>query len=124
MQTDKTILVAEADNALTMRLREYSKYKSYVLLRAGNLREMLLVLQEEPVDVLVLDAGLLEDDYGFLSVIKGMKRDLPLIICAERNTPELESEIRRQRIFYYHINSFGMEDLQVAISNAVNGLSN
>ncbi|MFP3911681.1 MAG: hypothetical protein ACLFUT_06360 [Desulfobacteraceae bacterium] len=124
MQTDKTILVAEAEHALSTRLREFSTYKSYVLLRAGNLREMLLILQEEPVDVLVLDAGLLEEDYGFLSVIKGMKRGLPLIVCAERNTPELESEIRRQPIFYYHINSFGMEDLQVAISNAINGLSN
>lgn len=123
MQTDKTILVAEPENALSSHLREFSTYKSYVYLKAGNLREMLLMLQEEPVDVLVLDAALLEEDYGFLSVIKGMKGDLPLIICAESNTPELESEIRRQRIFYYHINSFGMEDLQVAISNAVNGLS-
>ncbi|MDZ7698765.1 MAG: hypothetical protein U5R49_18175 [Deltaproteobacteria bacterium] len=121
MKTDKTILVAEKERKLSTSLREFSDYKGYALLKAVNLREMLLMLQEERVDVLVLDADLLEEDYGFLSVIKGMEKDLPLIICAESNTPELESEIRRQRIFYYHINSFGMEDLQVAISNAING---
>ncbi|MFH1083494.1 MAG: hypothetical protein V1751_08895, partial [Pseudomonadota bacterium] len=79
--------------------------------------------QGERVDVLVLDAVLLEEDYGFISVIKGMERDLPIIICAENNTPQLESEIRKHKIFYYHIKSFGMEDLEMAISNAVNGLS-
>jgi len=121
MQTDKAILVAEKERNLSASLREFSTHKGYQLSRAGNLREMLLMLQAERVDVLVLDADLLEADYDFLSVIKGMEKDLPLIVCAEKNTPELESEIRRQRIFYYHINSFGMEDLQVAISNAING---
>jgi hypothetical protein len=51
-----------------------------------------------------------------------MERNLPVIVCADVNTAELESKIRKQGIFYYHIQSFGIEDLEMAISNAVNGL--
>lgn len=123
MNTDKTILIAEPAEALSGNLKAYSEEKGFVLLKTNNLKETLLTLQEQRVDVLVLDAILLEEVYGFICVIKGMERDLPVIICAETNTAELESEIRRQKIFYYHIKSFGIEDLEMAISNAINGLS-
>jgi DNA-binding NtrC family response regulator len=95
----------------------------FELLKADNLKDVLLTLQENRIDSLVLDAALLEEDCGFISVIKGMERNLPIIVCAEKNTPELESEIRKYQIFYYHIKSFGIEDLVMAIANAVNGLS-
>ena len=91
-------------------------------IRAKTLKETLLTLQSQRVDVLVLDAALLEKDCEFISIIKGMEKDLPVIICADTNTPELESRIRQQRIFYYHIKSFGIEDLEMAVSNAINGL--
>jgi DNA-binding NtrC family response regulator len=76
------------------------------------------------VDVLVLDAALLGEDVGFISIIKGMEENLPVIICAEVNTPEFESKVRHQRIFFYHIKSFGTQDLEMAISNAINKSSN
>ncbi|MBU0988886.1 MAG: response regulator [Proteobacteria bacterium] len=123
MSTHKSILIAEPAETLSRELDTFATNKGLVLLKTSNLKEMLLTLQGERVDVLVLDAVLLEEDYGFISVIKGMERDLPIIICAENNTPQLESEIRKHKIFYYHIKSFGMEDLEMAISNAVNGLS-
>ena len=123
MSTDKSILIAEPAEALSRKLQVFAENKGFALLKTGDLKEMLLTLQRERVHVLVLDAILLEEDYGFISVIKGMERDLPVIICAENNTPELESEIRKHKIFYYHIKSFGMEDLEMAITNAVNGLS-
>ncbi|MFH1083267.1 MAG: hypothetical protein V1751_07730, partial [Pseudomonadota bacterium] len=91
MSTDKSILIAEPAVALSRKLEAFAKHKAFVLLKTGSLKEMLLTLQGERVDVLVLDAVLLEEDYGFISVIKGMERDLPIIICAENNTPQLES---------------------------------
>jgi DNA-binding NtrC family response regulator len=122
MDSQKTILIAEPAEALSQNLEAFSKDKGFALLKTGNLKETLLTLQERRVDVLVLHALLLDKDCGFISVIKGMERDLPVIICADTNTAELESSIRKQGIFYYHIQSFGTEDLEMAISNAVNGL--
>ena len=123
MDAQKTILIAEPAEGLSGNLEPFSKNRGFALLNTGTLKEALLTLLEQRIDVLVLDAVLLEDDYGFICVIKGMWRDLPVIICAESNTAELESAIRKQKIFYYHIKSFGIEDLEMAISNAVNGLS-
>ncbi len=123
MGGNKTILIAEPGGSTPKELEYFIKSRFFDLVKARNLKEVLLTLQENRVDVLVMDAVLLKDDCGFIAVIKGMEKDLPIIVCAEENTPEMESEIRKYEIFYYHIKSFGVEDLVMAISNAVNGLS-
>lgn len=123
MEKDKIILFAEPVEANSHELYLSLNKQGYKTLTAKTLKETLLTLQNQRVDTLVLDADLLDKDCGFISVIKGIEKDLPIIICSSRNTPELESKIRQQRIFYYHIRSFGTQDLEMAISNAVNGLS-
>ena len=123
MDVKKTILIAEQAGSTPRELEIFAKKRGLLLLKADNLKDVLLTLQEHRIDSLVLDAALLEADCGFISVIKGMEKNLPIIVCAEKNTPELESEIRKYQIFYYHIKSFGIEDLVMAIANAVNGLS-
>jgi DNA-binding NtrC family response regulator len=123
MDKEKIILFSEPIEATAKDLSPFLDRHGYKSLTAGSLKETLLTLQEERIDALVIDAGLLEEDCGFISVIKGIEKDLPIIICAESNTPELESKIRQQKIFYYHIKSFGLEDLEMAVSNAVNSLS-
>ena len=123
MDANKTILIAEQSGNTPKALAIFAAERGFELLKADNLKDVLLTLQEKRIDSLVLDAALLKEDCGFISVIKGIEKDLPIIVCAEKNTPELESEVRKHRIFYYHIKSFGIEDLVMAIVNAVNGLS-
>lgn len=120
MGSDKTILIAEPGEILASELHFFVTRRGFNAIQAKTLNEMLLTLQGQRVDVLVLEADLLGQDFGFISIIKGIEEDLPIIICAEINTPELESKIRQQRIFFYHIKSFGIQDLEIAISNAIN----
>ena len=119
MKTDKTILIAEPSGMLSSELGSYLTVSSFNTIQVRTLKETLLTLQTHRVDVLVLDAALLDEDCGFISIIKGMEENLPIIICAGTNTPEFESSVRQQRIFFYHIKSFGTQDLEMAISNAV-----
>jgi DNA-binding NtrC family response regulator len=121
MEKEKIILFAEPNDTTSAALHAFFLEKGYQLIVTNTLKETLLTLQDQAVDALVLDAALLEEDCGFISVIKGIEKDLPIIICSDSNTPELESKIRKQKIFYYHIKSFGIEDLEMAIENAVNG---
>jgi len=123
MNKTKTILFAEPAEATSSELHSLLAEKGYMSIIVNTLKETLLTLQDQVVDALILDAALLDEDCGFISVIKGMEEDLPIIICSAINTPELEGRIRQQGIFYYHIRSFGHQDLEMAISNAVNGLS-
>jgi DNA-binding NtrC family response regulator len=124
MGKHKTILFAEPQAVLPRELEEFVRERGYKAVRVSSLKETLLALQDMRVDAAVLSASLVEEDCEFISVIKNIRKDLPIIVCAEKNTPELESRIRQQRIFYYHIKSFGVQDLEMAISNAVNGLQN
>ncbi|MDY6973349.1 MAG: hypothetical protein SV775_13625 [Thermodesulfobacteriota bacterium] len=116
----KAILIAEPAEMISLELQPFLTDIGFRIIQSWTLKETLLTLQNQIVDVLVLDAALLGEDSGFISIIKGIEQNLPIIICAETNTPEFESRIRQQRIFYYHIKSFGTQDLEMAISNAIN----
>lgn len=120
MGNNKTILIAEPAEILSSELHTFLDDMDFSTIRVKTLKETMLTLQQQRVDVLVLDAALLEEDCQFISVIKGIEEDLNIIICAETNTPEFESKVRKQRIFFYHIRSFGTQDLKMAISNAIN----
>ena len=122
MEKEYFILFAEPEGTTSKGLKPFLSERGHRLIVVKTLKETLLTIQSQRVDALVLDAALLEEDCEFVSVIKGMEKNLPIIICAESNTPEFESRIRQQKIFYYHIKSFGLEDLEMAVSNAVNGL--
>ncbi len=120
----KNIIIGEPAGALSKELEEFFYEKGYDMHTVNNLKEIILMLQNQKVKLVVLDMELLKEDLDFLTIIKGMEKELPIIVCSEHNSPELEGKIRKQGIFYYHIKSFGIEDLKMAISNAVNGLSN
>ncbi len=123
MENEKIILFADPEGAASGDLRSFLRDRGCRLVVTKTLKETLLVLQHQRVEALVLDSSLLEEECEFISVIKGIEKDLPIIICAESNTPELESKIRKQKIFYYHIKSFGIEDLEMALSSALKGQS-
>jgi DNA-binding NtrC family response regulator len=53
------------------------------------------------------------------AIVKGIDPNLPIIMTADHNTPELEVSILRQRAFYYHVKSFGTEDLVLAVRSAI-----
>ena len=117
--TKPHILIAESGGALASELSPFLNDVGFTVLRSATLSETLLVLQGQRVDVLVMDVLLFGDDCAFLSIVKGMDERLPIILCADTNTPEFESRVRQQRIFFYHIKSFGTVDLQTAIINAI-----
>jgi len=116
----KTLLVAERGCEVAKGLDGWLKEQGHQLQTADNIKDVLMKLQNEKINVLVMDACLPEDmGYEAISIIKGLHRKLPIIITADANNPELESRIRQKGIFYYHVNSFGMDELILAISNAM-----
>lgn len=122
MNSEHTVLFSEPAGSIFSELQPVLVDNGDNALSVTSLKETLLTLQDKKIDVLVLDASLLEEGCEFISVIRGINRDLQIIICSDTNTPEFESKIRQQRIFYYHIKSFGIQELEMAISNAINGL--
>jgi DNA-binding NtrC family response regulator len=115
-----TLLIAERGCGLAQNLNFWVTEQGHRLKTVDNIKDLLMTLQQEKINVLVMDVRLPEDlGYEAISIIKGLHRKLPIIITADENNPEQESRIRHQGIFYYHVNSFGMDDLILAISNAM-----
>jgi DNA-binding NtrC family response regulator len=52
-------------------------------------------------------------------IVKGFNPGMPIIMTSDANTPELESTILQHKVFYYHIKSFGNDELVLAVRNAV-----
>ena len=114
------LLIAERGSELARSLSSWLAAQGHQCKAVDNIKDLLMTLQNEKINVLVMDAKLPEEmGYEAISIIKGLHRKLPIIITAEENNPEQESRIRQKGIFYYHVNSFGMDELILAISNAM-----
>ena len=53
--------------------------------------------------------------YDAVSIIKMIDPKIEIIMTAEENSMELEAKVRRQNIFYYHIKSFDLQELKLAV---------
>jgi DNA-binding NtrC family response regulator len=114
------ILIVEPDEQLTKRLRPFFRKERFLTKTVKRLSEAIRNIQQEHVSVLILDVDVHDmawDDA--VPIIKGLDPSLPIIITAARNTPELEANVLRQKVFYYHVKSFGTEELTLAIRNAM-----
>lgn len=114
------LLIAERGCELAQGLSHWLAEQGHECKSVDNIKDVFIILQNEKFNVLVMDAKLPEEmGYEAISIIKGHHRKLPIIITADENNPEQESLIRRKGIFYYHVNSFGLDELILAISNAM-----
>jgi DNA-binding NtrC family response regulator len=120
MQEPGTLLIAECGCGLAASLHPWLDEKGYKVKVVDCIKDVLICLQCEKINVLVMDVSLPEGmGYEAISIINGLYRNLPIIITTEENNPTQESLIRKKGIFYYHVKSFGMDELTLAISNAI-----
>ncbi|MFC1812769.1 response regulator [Thermodesulfobacteriota bacterium] len=115
-----TLLISEPGCKLATDLAIWIDDKKYRVITVDNIKDVFLTLQFEKIHVLVMDVCILEKmGYEAISIIKKMSRNLPIIITTDENNPELESCVRQMGIFYYHVKSFGLDELTLAITNAM-----
>ena len=115
-----TLLIGEPGCKLASELDPWVTEKGYKVRAVENIKDVFLALQGEKIHVLVMDVCLPEEmGCEAISIIKSMYNKLPIIVTTDENNPELESSVRQMGIFYYHVKSFGMDELMLAISNAM-----
>jgi DNA-binding NtrC family response regulator len=114
------ILIVEPDEQLTKRLHPFFRKERFLTKTVKRLSEAIRNIQQEHVSVLILDVDVHDMTWDdAVPIIKGLDPSLPIIITAAQNTPELEANVLRQKVFYYHVKSFGTEELALAIRNAM-----
>ena len=69
---------------------------------------------------MVVDVDLPEmKGYEAVPILKAIQPRAKVIMTARSNSKELESKVRRQDVFYYHIKSFNASELASAVSGAL-----
>ena len=78
-----TLLIAERGGALSQNLDFWVTGQGHRLKAVDNIKDLLMTLQNEKINVLVMDVRLPEDlGYEAISIIKGLDRKLPIIVTA------------------------------------------
>jgi DNA-binding NtrC family response regulator len=120
MEKVGTILIADPEIGFLFDWARILEEEGYQVFTTARGSQAIQIIQEEKVDLLIMEADFPEiKAYEAIPIIKGVDPNLPIIITATHNTPELEAQIRRRPIFYYHVKSFGPEELRLAIRNAM-----
>jgi len=116
----KKILIVEPDSKLAKKIYFVLRKDGLIANTTEQALESIRTVQKEHISVLVFDVDVKDMAWDVaVSVIKELNPNLPIIITAAHNTPELEARILRQKPFYYHVKSFGTEELLLAVQNAI-----
>jgi DNA-binding NtrC family response regulator len=120
MDRTGTILIADPDTQFLSEWAKALKSEGFQIFTAQKTTQAIQIVQKEKVDLLILEAEMPEmRAYEAIPILKGVDPSLFIIITAAQNTPELEARIRHHPIFYYHIKTFGPEELKLAVINAL-----
>lgn len=120
MEREKRILIVEPDPQVAKKLYQIFRKERFVVNLTERVPEAIRIIQEEHVSVLILDVETKDVAWDeVVPIVRGLDPNLPIIMTSAHNTPELEAHILRQKAFYYHVKSFGTDDLVLAVRNAV-----
>jgi len=120
MNPEKRILILEPDLHTAKRLHTVLQNEKFSVQLVERGSEAIIRVQQEHISVLILDTGIKDMLwYEVVPIVKGFNPGLPIIMTSVSNTPELESKILHHKVFYYHVKSFGNDELLLAVKNAV-----
>lgn len=96
------------------------KVQGCAIITEPDLFTAIQLAQRKHFDVIVIKARTedLQVDRA-IPVLKSLDPKAKIIIHTDNNSRIFEARIRKEQIFYYHIDSFGFEDLKLAICSAL-----
>lgn len=114
------LIVAHPQKSVTLELEHFLQEHHIGALRIDSPALAVEQLQNRHFDVVILDArpqGLKIDQA--IRLLKGCDPAVRIIVRTEENSRQLEGKVRKEQIFYYHVDSLGIQDLQMALVAAL-----
>ncbi|MBD3374066.1 hypothetical protein GF406_03440 [candidate division KSB1 bacterium] len=89
--------------------------------RVDTLAAAVKTIQEQDISVLVLDSHIdnMHIDEA-IRVFKCLAPKLRILVSTDRNSKSLETRVRKEQVFYYHVDMSGLQELELAITTAWN----
>ena len=120
MQDAQWILVVDPDPKAVEAWRTSLAIQGLNVESASGVQQAAEKLKVLNCCCLIIDVDLPEmKGYEAVPILQAIAPGAKVIMTAAANTKELESNIRRQDVFYYHIKSFSASELASAVSDAL-----
>lgn len=112
----KRILVVDPDEEAAPQLASVFVEEGYDVEVSASIRAMAERIRDARFDCVIMDVDLPEmAGYKAVSILKTIDPSVQVIMTAAENSAELETEVRKQDIFYYYIKSFDRDELIEAV---------
>jgi len=112
----KRILIVDPDGETARELMLLLAEEGYDVEKSDSISAMAERIRDARFDCVVMDVDLPEmPGHKAVSILKTIDPKVQVIMTAAKNTAELETEVRKQDIFYYYIKSFDRDELMAAV---------
>lgn len=116
----KVLMIVKKENKIIQELSSLLVKNNMILAIEHDLGTAINRAQNSRFDVIVLDANVKGMPIErTIQILRDLDPGTKIIVKTNENSKELESKVRKERIFYYHLDSFGYDDLRLAISSAL-----
>ena len=114
------LLIANPDDMCIKQLTSFINEQGYCLAVESELGMAIQYAQHNSFDVIVIDTKMqgMKIDRA-IRILKDLDPKVKVIVKTDTNSKELEAEIRKEKVYYYHLDSFGINDLKMAIQSAL-----
>ena len=116
----RRILIVDPDRLFAGRLSATLSCQGCDVETTEGIARAAQRLKDVEFDCVVLDEDLPEiKGHDAVPVLKVICPGVPIIMTAARNSLELELKIRRQDVFFYHVKAFDLDELELAVRDAL-----
>ena len=118
----KKILILDPNTLDVFRLYSDLLRSGFEVQSVTSLQEAVERIKNIDFDCIVIDVDIPKiKGYDAVSILKAIDPHLKIIMTSGRNDLELETEVRKQDISYYHIKSFDRQELVEAVRDICQG---
>ena len=112
----KKILIIDPNTIDVFKLYSDLLRNGFEVQSVMSLQEAVEKIKNIDFDCVVMDVDIPKiKGYDAVSILKAVDPRLKVIMTSGRNDLELETEVRKQDISYYHIKSFDLQELVEAV---------
>ena len=118
-QETRRVLIVDPDPLFAGKLSVLLSCQGYDVETAEGITQAVQRLKDVGFDCVIMDENLPEmKGHDAVPVLKAIAPHIPVIVTAARSSLEVESSIRREDVFFYHVKAFGIRELQMAVCDA------
>lgn len=119
-QENKDILIIDRDTITGKKYQLMFQKLGFTANTCSGLSVAVQKIKKCRFNCIIIDVDLPEmKGYNAIKLLRMLDSTVKIIVTASNNTKELETKIREQNVFFYYIKSFEIDELKMAVCNAL-----